>query len=183
MKKILILFTLLALSISCNKNDDDVVIDDMPQQEELSDPEAIFTVEGAMLGTVTVTIDDFNGIPFGERLILDLEQSDEYRLDIQLLNAGGFDPGTVKTLTVDSSTYTNEIRFIVESFNNNNDQFYETTSGTVTITDNIPYELIGGQGMGIALSGNINAQAVNLDTGEEITITGSFADVRILLEG
>tara|TARA_R110002020_G_scaffold14781_5_gene52587 strand:+ start:499 stop:1050 length:552 start_codon:yes stop_codon:yes gene_type:complete len=183
MKKFLFLFSLLALSLSCNSSDDDISTDDDPQQEELGDAEASFTVQGPMLGTVTVMIDDFDGTPFGERLQIELEQTDEYSIDIQLLNEGGYEPGTIKTLTVSSDTYTNEISFIVKSFNNNSNEFYDSTTGTVTITDNVPYELFGGQGIGIALSGNIEARAVHSETGEEITITGSFSNVRILLDG
>ena len=88
-KAILLLFTGLLL-MSCSNNDDSDSNDDM-QQEEVGEAEANFTVQGSKVGTIDFVADDFGGLPIGERLIIELEQTDDFAIDIQLLEEGGFE--------------------------------------------------------------------------------------------
>ena len=183
MKNIIYLFFVLFFSIACNKSDDSNAEQEQEQEIEVGENAASFVIVGDTVGTLNFEANDFSGFPISNRIIIDLDQEDTYSMKIEILVDSGLDVGTIIPLSYSSDEYTNRITLILERFINNAvDVRFRTVSGTITITANVPFEIIGGQGSGIYLSGDVQFIGVD-DDGNEATITGSFENIRIVLEG
>ncbi len=179
MKRFIFFYVFVFFAFACSSNDDS---DSEPSQREPGEPSSIVEVAGSSFGTTSITFDDFDGFPIGERYVMYLEAGSNFDLDVYMLTEGGFEAGTVKTITVSSNTHTNEVIFY-DYVNNLGQDSYESISGTITITDNIPYEIPGGNGSGIYLSGDFEITLEKYgSSGEEISIIGGFTDVRFGLQ-
>ncbi len=171
-------FILVLLALSCSSSDDDSSGDDPQGQQQPGDPASSMVISGSNFGGQTITFDDFTGFSIGSRYSMNFESGNDYELNIYMLSEGGFAPGTVKTITTSTEMLNTEVQL----YDDINFDYYESVSGTITITKNIAWQTQGGNGSGIYLSGTFEVELEESDSSEAITISGSFTDIVFVLE-
>lgn len=176
MKKLITLLAILSLSLSCSK-DNKTDNQQKDPQAEIGEEKAQITLTGLTTSDTSFTPQSIDDLVFRDTYQISMDLSDDYSVDFTLLTKGGFEPGTSKTIGETDGIDFNEATFYDGIY----DEFYHSTSGVIKITAKKDYELYGGNGYGVALSGTINV-VVKSSGGQEITITGTFTDVKVLIE-